>query len=490
MRHMTKKASPIKTVAPLRSPNRVYTPSQYAVRKAQEEARDIPYRNRERVKNEVLPREAETLRNRWSAPLFEIWRGTKVHKPKNGVEENPWAWVGSYVDSGAYGMVFTTVVNQETLDNMMSMRKAMTNRMFDALPPVGSTIAIKLARQADFPMDVFVKMNVKESAVHARLSNAPCVTLPDTTRPLCVAENSPRFYFSGLIVATNPLTDRPAGVFVTVMNWARGTSLKDWKLTGTAEEYVQLERAACAMWVNGVIHGDFHKGNIKYDAASNKAIIIDFGFGALLPPSGISAIRGAISTGVKLGVRSLGESWRTPERSQIGTRLLKYSNRVQHTRIRDWFQGGLGGPQWYNPDGHALLRIFSQLPAAQRARVPALRRAVWGSTAAASAPPIPTSRQAAPSRLSKLKSRSRRRTTTVSESRGRRMSYLQPVNGTPVNGTPMNVNTPGPRVDRQRAMLVARTAASSLRKVNARVVEQSCRKRGLRFNSSRGRCVR
>ena len=105
MRHMAKKAnsSPVRAVAPnppLRPPDRVYTPSQYPVRAAQEEAREIPYRNRERVKNEVLPREAETLRNRWSAPLFEIWRGTKVHKQKQGVEENPMPWVGSGVMLG------------------------------------------------------------------------------------------------------------------------------------------------------------------------------------------------------------------------------------------------------------------------------------------------------------------------------------------------------------------------------------------------------
>ena len=67
-------------------------------------------------------------------------------------------------------------------------------------------------------------------------------------------------------------------------------------------------------------------------------------------------------------VRSLGELWLPRSRSQYGTNAQAFVNRVLHGRRY----------AWYNPDGHALLGLYDQLPMTERNKVPRLRKEAWG----------------------------------------------------------------------------------------------------------------
>lgn len=229
----------------------------------------------------------------------------------------------------------------------------------------GPTAVVKLAK-VQGARDV--KENAIEAAVHARLATSPCVNVGGAR--LCASDYVPRIYVAGLVYDTSA-GGKGAWRYVTVMAAAPGAPLEKYlrRRSLDADTYLRVEMAACALWASGVVHGDFHKDNVFYDPATRKVTIIDFGFAVVLPSSTTAQVRVAMAQGVRAGVRSLGELWREASRSRIGTGLQAYVNRVVHTRL---------GTKWYNPDGGALLRLYSRMSSAERAKVPALRARYWG----------------------------------------------------------------------------------------------------------------
>jgi len=288
----------------------------------------------------------------------------------------PAPWLGKELGSGGYGTAYRVTITPALEPTIRQLRGAVRHAVVGAgMPGAGETVIIKVAKRGSAPLDAFVRDNVKENSMHKYLSGAPCKTHPDLAVPVCASRYVPRLYFAGLVRDSGSGRD----VYVAVMSLAAGTTLDDHlRATGrvTADLYVRVERAICTLWINGLVHGDMHKGNVMYDRAGQRVTVIDFGFGVLLPPALAQRVQQAIVQGVAAGVRSLGELWRSSRRSRIGTGLQAYANRVIYTRKKfghdDW------DDPWYNPDGGALTALYSRMSVAERARVPALRRALWG----------------------------------------------------------------------------------------------------------------
>lgn len=291
------------------------------------------------------------------------------------------SWLGRRVGAGAYGSVYATVSRPEV---MAALRGAMANRIEYGVPRAGVQVVIKVAEATG---KAFLQDSVREAAVHHQLATAPCLTSRRFRKPVCVEGYVPRLYFAGMVRddgsglagknsagrAYAPLR-RGRPTFVTVMGRAPGRELKGL-LAGRravgARLYVGVERAVASLWWFGVMHNDLHKGNMMWDAATGAFSVIDFGFAAAIPAPLLTRVRDAIERGVREGVRSLGEVWRDRSRSSVGTGLQAYANSLMHTRRGSKLK-------WFNPDGVALMRMYSRMPASERARVPALRRVAWG----------------------------------------------------------------------------------------------------------------
>jgi serine/threonine protein kinase len=306
-------------------------------------------------------------------------------------------WLGRAVGAGSYGTGFIV-----SAQDAQRYYKDITDRMGllivkERLPTSGP-VFVKIQRMrrpggdANFVDDKDLQVAVAESAVHVRLRDAPCVTLPGM-RPVCVAKHVPQFFYSGQVVDTHTKKRH----YLTFMATAPGKALKD-HLGNTRtrhrdargrfihtrnrgrislHEFLAVERAVCAMWLNGYAHGDLHLDNMLYDRSSRHVTIIDFGFGMQLPANLVQDVRRKVVEAVRAGVRSLGEVWELAARSQFGTGLQQYANKVQYTRL---------GGGWYNPDGPALKRLFSRLSESDRAQVAAERRRLWGAKGGGGSP--------------------------------------------------------------------------------------------------------
>ena len=215
-----------------------------------------------------------------------------------------------------------------------------------------------------------------ESVVHTRLKASPCLTLKGL-RPVCVAKYVPRFFLSGQVVDEVTRTRH----YVSLMNVARGVPLdKIINKDGTKryirlKQYLAVERAICALWLHGYVHADFHGGNIMLDPRSNGVTIIDFGFGTQLPPNMVNDVRTKVVEAIRAGVRSLGEVWQPSSKSRFGTDMQEYVNRVQYGRMGQ----PKPGKGWYNPDGHAMMMMYSRLSTQDREKLPEARRRLWGA---------------------------------------------------------------------------------------------------------------
>ena len=286
------------------------------------------------------------------------------------------AWLGREKNGGAGGAVYVTKANTGILDRLFG---AMRFSMAAALPRQGTAIVVKIATRAPSADKLgFIEDNVIEAARHHDLAHAKCVPMRGM-HDLCVSDVVPRLYFAGLV-------EKPGrgGLYVTVMGVAPGVTVRalgnggrDARDTRTRHEpavdmvdvYLKLERAACAMWAHGVVHGDLHLKNAMYDPATQRLTIIDFGLSSVLPDDVVAKVRGAIARGVRTGVRSLGEVWREAGADfPIGVGLQRHVNKVMSQRSYTW----------YNPDGYAIMQLYSSLNEAERKEVPVRRAALWG----------------------------------------------------------------------------------------------------------------
>ena len=277
-------------------------------------------------------------------------------------------WLGRALKEGSYGKPYLTTVDTTVFRELRTLYSAARFRQTtgNGFPALGQRIIIKLSVQKPTdPFNDWALENSREIAVHKFLQSSPkCHTLPGCSVPLC-GPRVPRLYFGGMV-----RNNDGKQYFFTVMDLAPGIDLGDAVRRGfNAELYLKVERALCEMWGQGLVHGDTHKGNLMYDAASGRVTIIDFGFAMVLPASATAELRAGMGAAAVAGVRSMGELWRSSQRSKVGMSVQGYINRVQHSR----------GNPWYNPDGHSMTALYSRLSAAEMARVPALRRAMWGA---------------------------------------------------------------------------------------------------------------
>lgn len=278
-----------------------------------------------------------------------------------------------YVDGGAEGVVYV-------VDLDFGGSRAFFFRMRTSLDmTVDSGLALPryvILKTAEINDPALVDRHLRQMATHQFLSTVPpCVLVPNMTKPLCPA--LPRFYFGGV------LHHERKDYGITVMDYVPGKPLMAYT-TGqhpfTAKVYVAVERAAAALWVNGIIHGDLHRKNILYDALGSKARIIDFSFAVVLPEDYRNEIRESLGRAVSAGVRSLGEIFVASESRYGVPGLQKYINRIQAGRQLTWF----------NADYVSLKYLFNKLSLEERRLVPETRKAAWG---AATPTPAPSTRK-------------------------------------------------------------------------------------------------
>ena len=311
-------------------------------------------------------------------------------------------WLGEPLSSGAYGVTFRVRNSGVAAALLDAAQQTSTFAIRQKQPPAGDVVIVKVARDyldngrpvAQGKADEFATASVKEASWHRHLDTVPCLRVPGLGRGTCPAEHVPDFFWAGMVV--DALTSRR--FYVTVMALAPGVTLNEYlkgkvkwvRASGrgmakvqvtppagplTAAVYLAVERAVALMWLNGVVHADFHKGNTMYDAATGSVTIIDFGQGVGLPRPLREKLLQAIVPAIARGVRSLGELWDDAGgKSSFGVGLQAYTNRVRYTRNR---------APWYNPDGHALKQLYKLLPRHERAAVQLKRPALWGVTAQA-----------------------------------------------------------------------------------------------------------
>ena len=199
-----------------------------------------------------------------------------------------------------------------------------------------------------------------EAGVHAALSAATAAGCGSPISPAV-----PKFYASGYSAVSN--------CYVTVMDRAPGVPLESYMPKITAKAYVMIERAFASLWMCGCIHNDAHMNNVMIDPKTLGVTIIDFGLASWLPNHVTSKVASGVVTIVRQGAPCLAQVFdHVPD-------LKCMSNRNVYSRVKC---------SWYNPDYKTVINLYNKIDAAEKAKVPALRRAVWGCTASPS-PPAP-----------------------------------------------------------------------------------------------------
>lgn len=358
-------------------------------------------------------------------------------------------WLGRSIKSGAYGSAFRLTYDGEVKRRLDAARQAASFLLEQTPVPAGARIVVKVARgvydqgQAvpQTTADLFAKESVRESSWHRHLAASGCARVPGAALGVCPQAHVPAFHWAGMV--NDALTGKR--FYVTVMGVAPGITVDEYvaRRRMTAPLYLAIEHAVVSMWLAGVAHSDFHQGNQLYEPASGTLTIIDFGMSMRLSDALVAQLRAALAPAIAQGVRSLGELWRTPEKSKVGLGVQAYANRLMYTRERQR-QRALAGrgrrvqvntDLWYNPDGHALRQMFNQLSAKDREEVPVRRRLVWGVGPVAAAP----AQLLAAAAAAKLPSSSGSRSTRSSGSSGTRVSGR----GTSSGPSPMNINSSG-----------------------------------------------
>ena len=265
--------------------------------------------------------------------------------------------------AGAYGTVYLVRMTNELFWELATLFQYGGGKILTKYPDVPSLVVIKITKQKSNTADSeFYKENVRENLVHKRLYTAQCLQVG--TKPLCISKYVPKFYMSCII--GKPRDHKS----LTVMDPAGNTDL-DKFVRGKSipvSLFIEIERAICAMWLTGYIHGDLHRANIMLDTKTHAVKIIDFGFAIKLPPPFVAILGRRIYNKIARGdMDSLGDIW-TQKPVDGKRRLVNYTNGVMKAK----------GFPWYNPDYKILRTLWNQVPKNLRSQIPAARAAAWG----------------------------------------------------------------------------------------------------------------
>ena len=265
--------------------------------------------------------------------------------------------------AGAYGTVYLVRMTNEIYWELASLFQYGGGKIITQFPHVPALVVIKITKQSAKTSDSeFYKENVRENLVHKRLYTAQCLQIG--TKPLCISKYVPKFFMSCIIGKPRNLRS------LTVMDPAGNTDL-DKFVRGKSIPvalFVEIERAICAMWLTGYIHGDLHRANIMLDTNNMAVKIIDFGFALKLPPPFVAVLGRRIYNKIARGeMDSLGDVW-TQKPVDGKRRLINYTNGVMKSK----------GFPWYNPDYKILRTLWNQVPKNLRSQIPAARSAAWG----------------------------------------------------------------------------------------------------------------
>lgn len=369
-------------------PIRSYDPSRKEWFVRHPEARTIT--NYGRQENASLPDVAAALQQTY--PKYVSGRVPLVRGVAAGGRGLVWMpWLLSVrprpIGGGAYGKAFELVYAGDIVRFLERARQTATFVVDHKRPAAGARVILKVAadpyegqrihRQGQ--VDRFSRDSVRESSWHKALDTMPCLALSGLTRGVCTVQHVPDFYWSGMVVDT--YTGRR--FYITLMALAPGVPVQQlYSKSMPPDVYVAVERAVVMMWLYGIAHTDFHKGNVMWDAATRRATVIDFGQGIKLSDPLVARLRQAVPRAIVAGVRSLGELWYPSSKSSWGLGIQEFANRVRVTREADDGRSARG--LWYNPDGHALMQLYKLVSAADRPRIAGLRQAAWGATSTTS----------------------------------------------------------------------------------------------------------
>jgi hypothetical protein len=268
-----------------------------------------------------------------------------------------------YLDSGAFGNVFKVAGGDPA--GIRALMGEMAHVLTGARPPPGGFV-IKVARYSRKygTWAEFIASNVHEASVHSYLSKkSTCAPVSCSGGKVCSADVVPEFHVAGSV--------RAAGLFVTIMEGVNGMLLKRRFPSGSTmspRHYALIEKAVATLWMVGVSHSDFHRGNAMI-VNDNRVVIIDFGMAVVLPAPLRQRIVRDLGNMPALSSSLANTVWYAKNTIQ------NYTDKVQDKRT-DWYPEH--HLRYYNPEGKTLRNLWNMVPAAERVKIPGLRAKLWG----------------------------------------------------------------------------------------------------------------
>jgi serine/threonine protein kinase len=262
---------------------------------------------------------------------------------------------------GANGFVYQVDVgNAAARETLHKLIESMANATHGSSLPLSGPVLIKInLPEKGAKWDHYVRQSVHESGVHKYLASPATCTKLHCGAVACTAEFVPQFYAAG--------ADTRHGVYVTVMELIRGTTLKKYIRNNNnklgAATFVRIEKAIASMWMAGIAHADFHSANVLI-TSKGAVKVIDFGMSVMLPGDRRAKVQSILRHVPQVGGTLANAAWyaRNTMDNYVETVITKRYNRLP----------------FYNPDGKSLRHLYNQVPTAERGKIKALRQAIWG----------------------------------------------------------------------------------------------------------------
>ena len=262
---------------------------------------------------------------------------------------------------GANGFVYQVDVgNAAARETLHKLIESMANATHGSSLPLSGLVLIKInLPEKGAKWDHYVRQSVHESGVHKYLASPATCTKLHCGAVACTAEFVPQFYAAG--------ADTRHGVYVTVMELIRGTTLKNYIRNNNnklgAATFVRIEKAIASMWMAGIAHADFHSANVLI-TSKGAVKVIDFGMSVMLPGDRRAKVQSILRHVPQVGGTLANAAWyaRNTMDNYVETVITKRYNRLP----------------FYNPDGKSLRHLYNQVPTAECGKIKALRQAIWG----------------------------------------------------------------------------------------------------------------